>query len=70
MTRYALRHTGPDGQTVAQYAPVVGDLAGFETATAAMLHIYTVLPAEAHLWHWVPISSPGPRSEEVKPCPA
>ncbi len=59
-TRYALEREGHP-----KFYPVVGGIAGFDSATAAMLHLFEVLPNEAHEWHWVPLS---PSQQEVPPC--
>ena len=50
--RYALEREG------LRFCPEVGELIGFPDPEGAMLHIFEVLPAEAHEWHWVEIPQP------------
>lgn len=50
-TRYALERDGR------QFCPIINGVPGFESATAAMLHALSMMPEEAHLWSWVPIST-------------
>ena len=40
----------------AHFCPVVGTIVGFPSATAAMLHLFEQMPAEALEWDWQPVN--------------
>lgn len=59
-TRYALSRL----DRTAHFCPEVGDVVGFASPTDAMLHAFEMMPAQAHLWEWVPLWNDHPRAEE------